>query len=125
MLDLRVPESALLIRLQSQSREGQGGPGLASEGFGLWELSLQRFLSFCFQEALPLAAGPACLCGLRADPGGGAALRLEDGRLLQHSAARGDAPQHLGNYSPPLQCDPAVQVSSGPERDMDLRFVGE
>lgn len=31
MLDLRVPESALLIRLQSQSREGQGGPGLASE----------------------------------------------------------------------------------------------
>ena len=29
--DLRVPESALLIRLQSQSREGQGGPGLVSE----------------------------------------------------------------------------------------------
>ncbi|KAM7248672.1 hypothetical protein CapIbe_000711 [Capra ibex] len=43
-------------------------------------------------------AGPACLRGLRADPGGGAALRLEDGPAAPALLLpRGDAPRHLEN----------------------------
>uniref|UniRef100_F6RIS1 Interleukin 20 receptor subunit beta n=1 Tax=Bos taurus TaxID=9913 RepID=F6RIS1_BOVIN len=43
-------------------------------------------------------AGPVCLRGLHADPGGGAALRLEDGPAAPALLLpRGDAPRHLEN----------------------------